>query len=163
MSAPIIDPDSRAFLEQARVARLATTGADGAPHLVPVVFALVDDAAYIVIDDKPKRTLRLRRLRNIAENPRAALLVDLYDEDWSRLRWLMLRGPAHIIHPNASGTGPAHTGPEHARAIAALRARYPQYASMAIDDRPVIRLTVESLSGWQAQPHAPNRTPEEER
>ena len=100
MSESPIDAETRRFIEGRRVGRLATAGADGAPHVVPVVFALVGDDAYVVIDEKPKTTLRLRRLRNIAENPRAALLVDVYDEDWSRLRWAMLRG----------GGGGARTG-----------------------------------------------------
>ena len=140
MSDPRIDPQTRAFIDSQRVARLATTGADGAPHVVPVVFARLHDAVYIVIDEKPKRTLRLRRLRNIAENPRAALLIDVYDEDWSRLRWTMLRGAASVLDPGA----------EHADAIVALRARYPQYAAMALDDRPVIRLQVDQVTGWRA-------------
>ena len=140
MSRPTIDAETRRFIEAQRVGRLATAGADGAPHVVPVVFALVDDDAYVVIDEKPKTTLRLRRLRNIAENPRAVLLVDVYDEDWSRLRWAMLRGAAAVLAP----------GPEQGAAVAALRARYTQYAAMALDDRPVIRLRVERVSVWRA-------------
>ena len=140
MSGSPIDAETRRFIEGQRVGRLATAGADGAPHVVPVVFALLDDHAYVVIDEKPKTTLRLRRLRNIAENPRAALLVDVYDEDWSRLRWAMLRGPAAVLEP----------GPEQAAAVAALRARYPQYAAMALEERPVIRLRVERASVWRA-------------
>jgi PPOX class probable F420-dependent enzyme len=135
-----MDSETRAFIDAQPVARLATAGADGDPHLVPVVFALVEDLLYIVIDEKPKSTLRLRRLRNIADNPRAAFLVDVYSDDWSRLRWIMLRGPAEVIA----------AGPEQARAVSALRARYPQYQSMALDDRPVIRLSIERVTSWSA-------------
>ena len=86
--------DVRDRVADARAAHLSTASPDGDPHLMPVVFALVGDAVYIAIDEKPKRTLRLRRVRNIESNPRAALLVDLYDEDWSTLWWVLLRGPA---------------------------------------------------------------------
>ena len=130
--------NARAFLEQQQVGRLATADADGAPHVVPVCFALVDDAVYIVIDRKPKSTTRLKRIRNIQENPRAALVVDFYDQDWSRLAWVMLRGSATVL-----------AGDEEAgRAIAALRAKYPQYREMNLDGRPVIRLAAQHVASW---------------
>ena len=152
MSASAIDAETRTFVEGQRVARLSTAGADGAPHLVPVVFALLGDVIYVAIDEKPKTTLRLRRLRNIEENPRAALLLDVYDEDWSRLRWVLLRGAASVLE---AGTGdPAlearpEDEAERRRALAALRHRYPQYASMALEDRPLIRLRVERATSWR--------------
>ena len=135
-----MDVQTRAFVDAQRVARLATVGADGAPHVVPVVFARLEDTVYMAIDEKPKTTKRLRRLRNIEENPRAALLVDVYDEDWTRLRWLMLRGAAAILG----------TGPEHRAAIASLRVKYWQYRSMLLEDSPIIRLDTERVTGWHA-------------
>lgn len=146
----VIDAETRAFVDGQRVARLSTAGADGAPHLVPVVFARLGDVIYVAIDEKPKTTLRLRRLRNIAENPRAALLVDVYDEDWSRLRWALLRGPASVLEPGTADDA------ERRRALAALRNRYPQYASMALEQRPLIRLRVERLTGWRGDAAEPD-------
>jgi PPOX class probable F420-dependent enzyme len=127
-----------AFLERQRVAHLATADADGKPHVVPACFACVDERFYIAIDEKPKRSLRLKRLRNIEENPRVALVFDRYDEDWSRLGWVLAQGKAAILE----------SGPEHERAIAALREKYPQYRSMALEGRPMIRVTTEKVSSW---------------
>ena len=126
------------FIERRRVAHLATADASGRPHVVPVCFAYLDGCFYIAIDEKPKRSLRLKRLRNIEENPRVALVFDRYDEDWSRLGWVMVRGTASVIE----------AGPEHERAVAALRQRYPQYRSMALEGRPVVRVTVERATSW---------------
>ena len=90
----------RAFLLGRRVARLASADAQGEPHVVPVCFALSESSVYITIDRKPKRegARALKRLRNIAENPAVALVADHYEEDWSRLAWVMLRGRAEILH-----------------------------------------------------------------
>lgn len=121
----------------ARSAHLATTGADLAPHVVPVTFALMGDEVVIAVDHKPKTTVNLQRLRNLAQNPRAALLVDRYDDDWANLWWVRADGIATV----------EHDGPGHAEAIDALAARYPQYLA----DRPhgpVIRVRVERWSGW---------------
>ena len=99
----------RTFMASRRVAHLATVDAAGAPHVVPVCFALADDTAYVTIDDKPKRTPAgsLKRLRNIAGNPAVALVADRYDDaDWSRLGWVMLRGRADVLR----------SGPKHAAA-----------------------------------------------
>ena len=134
--------DVRDRVADARAAHLSTASPDGDPHLMPVVFALVGDAVYIAIDEKPKRTLRLRRVRNIESNPRAALLVDLYDEDWSTLWWVLLRGPADALWP-------AHWNADEATAaIAALRRKYSQYADMALEERPLLRLRVERVVAW---------------
>ena len=138
----------RAFIEAQRVARLATIDArdepDGQPqpHLVPVCFALEGGRLYSVVDDKPKRTIRLRRLRNIEAHPQATLLFDVYADDWSRLAWAMVRGRAAVL------TGNEQDADEHARALAALRARYRQYRAIDLDRRPVIRLTPERVSHW---------------
>ncbi len=126
------------FTDSQRVAHLATADANGRPHVVPVCFASLDGRIYIAIDEKPKRSLRLKRLRNIEENPQVALVLDRYDEDWSRLAWVLVQGTAAVLDG----------GPERAQAIAALRERYPQYRSMALEERPVIAITVERVSSW---------------
>jgi PPOX class probable F420-dependent enzyme len=127
------------FLAGCRVAHLATADARGRPHVVPVCFALCGERAYITIDEKPKGDpRRLKRLRNIAENPGVALVADRWDEDWTKLGWVMLRGRAAILDGGA----------EHARAQALLRARYPQYRGMAIDALPVIAIHIERVTRW---------------
>jgi PPOX class probable F420-dependent enzyme len=128
------------FLESRRVAHLATADAHGAPHVVPVCFVVSGETLYITIDEKPKRmsAAGMKRLRNIAENPAVAVVADRYDEDWSRLGWVMLRGGAEILHDGA----------EHAAAQALLRARYPQLASMHIQACPVIAVRIERTTSW---------------
>lgn len=130
----------RTFLLDQRVGRLATADGIGAPHVLPVGYALEADTLYITIDDKPKRTSGrgLKRLQNIMENPRIAVVVDRYDEDWSRLGWVMLRGRAEILDD----------GDEHDTAQALLRARYPQLAGMQIAGYPVIALRIERATSW---------------
>ena len=136
----------RPQLEAARAGHLATASSDGDPHLIPVVFALVGEHVYIAIDEKPKTTLRLRRLTNIESNPRAALLVDHYDDDWSRLWWILLRGPADALWPSQWDESEAQT------AISVLRAKYPQYAEMSLEERPLLRLRAERVTAWSATP-----------
>jgi len=126
------------FIQSQRVAHLATASADGRPHVVPVCFAYLDGHIYIAIDEKPKRSLRLKRLRNIEANPQVAIVLDRYDEDWSRLAWVLVQGTAVVLD----------SGPEHARALAALREKYPQYLEMALEGRPVISVTAERVSSW---------------
>lgn len=134
----LTDQDRR-FLEEHRVARLATADAEGAPHVLPICFVVLGDSLYFTIDEKPKRDARrLKRLRNIAENSKVAVVVDRYDDDWSRLAWLMLRGEAEIIEG----------GDEHARAQAALVARYPQYRHMQLVDLPVVAVCITRVSRW---------------
>jgi len=129
----------RRFLAERRVGHLATADRAAAPHVVPVCFALADATLYITIDEKPKRTDRpLKRLRNILDNPSVAVVVDRYDEDWTRLGWVMLRGRADIL---ASGA-------EHHDAQALLRSRYPQLQEMRIEQHPVIAVRVERATGW---------------
>ena len=129
------------FLETQRVARLATADARGAPHVVPVCFAVADGTLYVTIDEKPKRpsAAPLKRLRNIKENPAVAVVADRYDdEDWTRLGWVMLQGRADILRD----------GSEHARAQALLRARYAQLRAMNIEGLPVIAVRVERVLSW---------------
>jgi PPOX class probable F420-dependent enzyme len=130
----------RRFLEAQRVAHLATADARGVPHVVPVCFALAEGVLYITIDEKPKRSggPPLKRLRNIVENPAVAVIADRYDEDWTRLGWVMLRGHAEILAGGA----------EHDRAQALLCARYPQLRAMNIATHPVIALRLERVTSW---------------
>jgi PPOX class probable F420-dependent enzyme len=138
-------PAERAFIDRHRVARLATSDLHGAPHVIPIVYASLDDAVYFVVDDKPKRTRTgLKRLRNIEHNPRVALLIDDYDEDWTQLAYLLIHGRAAIV------SNPL----EYARVLGALRARYPQYRSMglAVDSHPMVRITRERTHLWRSAP-----------
>ena len=139
---PMLSGEERRFVESMRVARLATADANGAPHVVPVCYALIDDNLYVTIDEKPKRSdvRAMKRLRNIVQNPNVAVVVDRYDEDWSRLAWVMLRGRAEILDD----------GDEHDDAQAALRERYPQYRAMRLEPLPVIALRVERVNAWGA-------------
>jgi PPOX class probable F420-dependent enzyme len=137
-------PEARAFLEAHRVGHLATTSADGDPHVVPVCYAVDDAAVYFVADEKPKRgpARALTRLRNLRENPRAALVVDDWSEDWTRLAWVLVRGAACVVTP-----------PTHAHALALLRTRYTQYRRMPLDDparNPVVAITPERVTVWRA-------------
>jgi PPOX class probable F420-dependent enzyme len=117
------------------VARLATTGPGGRPHLVPVTFALLDDATIVsAVDHKPKRTTALRRLANIAANPEVSLLVDHYEDDWSELWWARADGHARVLD-------------DFPAAAQALVARYPQYRERR-PSGPFIVVEVERFSGW---------------
>jgi PPOX class probable F420-dependent enzyme len=126
------------FLAQQRIAHLATADRGAVPHVVPVCFAVAGGTLYITIDEKPKRGTALKRLKNIAENPAVAVIVDRYDEDWSRLGWVMLRGRAEILRE----------GQEHQDAQDLLRARYPQLAAMQIATYPVIAVRIERTTSW---------------
>lgn len=129
----------RRSVQAARVARLATVGADGHPHLVPVCFALVGDTVYTAVDQKPKRSVRLRRITNITETGRACMLVDAYAEDWSTLWWVRLDCEGRLVDVEA----------EAQRAIAALVDKYEQY-QQSPPGGPVIGLAVRRWSGWSA-------------
>jgi PPOX class probable F420-dependent enzyme len=133
----------RKILKQARVARLATLDDKHRPHIVPVCFVYDGKLFYTAIDRKPKRVPRerLARLQNIRAVPRIALLIDEYDEDWTQLWYILIRGKAKLI--------PKSAREEHAGAIRKLRAKYPQYAKgMLADDAPVIRITPELVTFW---------------
>jgi len=128
------------------VARMATLDAAGRAELVPVVFALCDGALWTPIDGKPKRGTELSRVRNLRRDPRVALLFDHYDDDWDRLWWLRVDGRGEVV--------PAR-GPAAERALAALRAKYPRYASGATavssGEPTLIRIAVERRLGWAAR------------
>ena len=129
-----------ARLEDARVARLATVDGAGRPRVVPICFAVAEGRLYTAVDQKPKRTERLARLRDIEERRDAAVLVDHYvDADWSCLWWIRARGRARLL---ASGA-------EAERALQLLAAKYPQYRS-APPHGPVIEVALDELTGWQA-------------
>ena len=131
--------DARERFASSPVAQLATVGADGVPHLVPVVFAVSHDVIYTAIDAKRKSTQRLRRMANIEVNPSVSLIVDHYDDDWSQLCWVRADGTAEIHY----------SGEEMATGYFELRRKYVQYQRIALDG-PVITVTVRRWSGWQA-------------
>ena len=135
----VLGAGERAFLEGRRFAHLATADGAGIPNVGPVCFALAGDTVYMTIDRKPKSGRPLKRLRNIAENPNVTLTADRYDdEDWSRLRWVMLRGRAEILEDGA----------EHDEAQRILRARYRQYRAMDLAPLPVIAIRIERVTSW---------------
>jgi len=130
----------RAHLAAARVGRLATVRPDGGPHVVVCCFAVEGDRVWAAIDAKPKSGAPLQRLANVRANPRASLLVDHYEEDWEALWWVRVDGTAAVLE----------SGNEEERAIAALTARYPQYAR-ARPGGPVIAIAIERITGWSAR------------
>jgi PPOX class probable F420-dependent enzyme len=138
--ASMLSDSERRFLARQSVAHLATADSRAVPHVVPVCFAISEDTLYFTIDEKPKRRAGgpLKRLRNIAENPAVAVVIDRYDRDWARLGWVMLHGRAEIL------TG----GPEHRHAQALLRRRYPQLGAMQIAHHPVIAVRIERTTSW---------------
>jgi PPOX class probable F420-dependent enzyme len=137
---------ARQRFARARVARLATAGLDGQPHLVPFTFALdrrpgAEDRIYSAVDAKPKSTTDLRRLRNIRANPRVAVLADHYEDDWGALWWVRADGRATVLDEDAA----------MAPALALLAGRYPQYREQ-LPGGPVICVQVTRWSGWAAAP-----------
>ena len=129
------------FVLAQRVARLATADADGHPHVVPVCYAFDGTRFYTPLDEKPKRVgvTRLRRVRNIEARHEAALLIDQYDDDWSRLGYVLVRGHAGLLQPG---------DPLHSQALALLRERYNQYRTMDLESLPVIVITPDSVTSW---------------
>lgn len=144
------DEEARRRVARARVARLATADADGRPHIVPMVFALASgaetgatrsgDTVYSAVDAKPKRSTSLRRLANIAANPRVAVLVDHYDDDWHTLWWVRADGSGRILDADE---------PEGRAAITRLVTRYPPYRAQP-PSGPVIAIDVARWSHWSA-------------
>ncbi|OLB76289.1 MAG: PPOX class F420-dependent oxidoreductase [Actinobacteria bacterium 13_2_20CM_2_71_6] len=141
-----MSPDElRRRFASARVARLATADAQGRPHLVPLVFAVAGNTIYSAVDAKPKRSKALRRLVNVAANPRVAILVDHYDDDWRALWWVRADGTGRVLDA---------ASPEGRDAIARLVARYRQYREEP-PAGPVLVIDVERWSGWAAQEPVP--------
>jgi coenzyme F420-0:L-glutamate ligase/coenzyme F420-1:gamma-L-glutamate ligase len=143
---PLLSPDQRAFLQSARRAVLATIGTNGQPRLVPICFVVHDaqPLLYTPIDDKPKRggdPLGLARVRDIQADPRVTILVDRWDEDWTRLAWFRIEGRATLLDPGNTA--------ENVSAVTALRAKYSQYATHRLEERPLIRIAIERAIGWR--------------
>jgi PPOX class probable F420-dependent enzyme len=135
------------LLEHERVARLAYVDDRDRPRVLPVTFAVVGDSVWSAIDDeKPKRTPEPARLAHLRRRPEAALLVDVYDDDWSRLAWVQLLGRVEIVEVSRN----ARVGPDAAAALAALAAKYLQYAERT-PPGPLIRLTVEREVQWRSR------------
>jgi PPOX class probable F420-dependent enzyme len=131
-----------ALLRDARVGRLATADTSGRPLVVPVCYAFDGARLYSAVDAKPKSTRNLRRLRNIADNPHVSLVADVWDEDWSRLCWVIVEGRAEVLH----------AGADFARAIDLLVTKYPQYRTLPLDRTGgiVIAITPDRVLAWRA-------------
>jgi PPOX class probable F420-dependent enzyme len=150
----ILTDDQRALVDTARTGTLATRRPDGRPRLVPVCFWLASDAdergrpvLYSPLDEKPKQVADPRglgRVRDLLVLPEATLLVERWDEDWSRLGWVRLEGRAELLEPEP------HERAEHAAAVAGLRAKYTQYADHDLDGRPLIRVVADRVVAWSA-------------
>jgi len=136
----VTEAEARRRFATAEVARLATVGPDGRPHVVPIVFAVAGDTIYSAVDHKPKRTTALKRLANVVENPHVAVLADHYEQDWRRLWWVRADGTGRVLEP----------GDEEARsAVALLADRYPQYRERP-PAGPVLAVDVKRWTGWSA-------------
>ena len=133
--------EARRRFSAERVARLATTNASGHPHVVPIVFAVSGETIYSAVDAKPKRSMALRRLANVAANPHVAVLVDHYqDADWGALWWVRADGTGRVLQASE---------PEARHAVALLTQRYPQHRDLP-PTGPVLALDVIHWSGWSA-------------
>jgi coenzyme F420-0:L-glutamate ligase / coenzyme F420-1:gamma-L-glutamate ligase len=130
------------FLNRTRVGRLATADAAGQPHVVPVVFATDGRKLYTPIDNKPKRVRprELKRVRNLLENPKVAFMVDQYDEDWTQLAWLMVKGNGALVENGAA----------HVTGVRLLQEKYVQYEKMPLEGRPLIVITPLTVTRWKA-------------
>jgi PPOX class probable F420-dependent enzyme len=139
----VLTPEQTSFLVRQRVARLATASGSGEPHAIPVCFAYDGRLIYIALDEKPKNVppTRLKRVRNILENPSVALIADRYSEDWDFLAFVMLRGQAGLVEPDSPG---------HAAAVRLLRGKYHQYERMRIEENPIISIRPERVASWGA-------------
>lgn len=136
----MLEDEARHRFEVARVARLATADAEGRPHVVPVVFAVSSSTVYTAVDDKPKRTTALRRLANVIANPRVAMLVDHYDDDWQSLWWVRADGVGRVLDPSED---------EARYGVTLLAGRYAQYVEQP-PPGPVLAVDVTRWSGWSA-------------
>ncbi len=150
-SVSTLDPSQRAFVASARTATLGTIAPDGRPRLVPICFVAGPDGPdgrprlYSALDDKPKASAdprSLGRVRDLLARPDATLLIDRWSEDWDRLGWLRLEVRGERLEPGGSD------GDEHAAALTVLRAKYPQYSTHRLEERPVLRFTVERATSW---------------
>ncbi len=131
-----------AFIRSVRVAHLATADRTGQPHVIPICFVFDGNYFYSPIDEKPKRTVpqKLKRLRNLRENPRVSLVIDRYDEDWAKLVYILIIGKARVLV----------SGDKHRKAVNRLRRKYPQYRTMRIDRMPMILIRPTRMTSWSA-------------
>ncbi len=139
------DARVREFVTVARVAHLATAGPDGTPHNIPLCFWFDGANFYFAIDEKPKRRagLELKRMRNIISNPRVALIIDHYEEDWASLAYVLIHGRARVVEEPE----------EYLMALRFLRDKYPQYRTMALnpENNPMVRIEPERVHAWGAR------------
>jgi PPOX class probable F420-dependent enzyme len=135
-----LTPRASRLIRDARVAHLATADAGGRPHVIPICFVYDGDYFYSPIDEKPKKASprELKRVRNIRENPQVSLVIDHYEEDWTRLAYILIGGKARILN----------AGMKHRKAVQLLRRKYPQYRSMAIHARPMIAIAPMRITTW---------------
>jgi len=138
-----VDGWARELLSESRLGHLATSTKRGKPHVVPICYVLDGSLLYTPIDEKTKqrKPSQLRRVLNIAENPNVCLVVDHYEEDWSELKYVIVRGSAELVHE----------GENHGRAITLLREKYDQYRQMKLEDRPIIKIKPISVVAWSAR------------
>lgn len=138
-----IETWARELLTESRIGHLATSTRRGKPQVVPVCYVFDGSSIYSPIDEKPKRRnpSQLQRILNIAENPEVCLVVDHYEEDWSGLKYVIVRGTAEIVQE----------GREHARAVLLLRRKYKQYRHMKLEERPAIKIRPLSIIAWSAR------------
>jgi PPOX class probable F420-dependent enzyme len=140
---PSLSAAARELLATARVAHLATSDQYARPHVVPIVFVWREPVLYTPLDRKPKRDddwHALRRVRNIETNGRVSIVVDRYEEDWSKLAWVLLEGVATILE----------SGDERDAAASLLREKYEQYERIPLDGRPIVRVSVEHAAEWSS-------------
>jgi PPOX class probable F420-dependent enzyme len=141
---PSLSASARELLATGRVAHLATSDQYARPHVVPIVFVWREPVLYTPLDRKPKRDddwHALRRVRNIETNGRVAIVVDRYDEDWSRLAWVLLEGVATILE----------SGDERDAAAKLLREKYAQYQTLPLEGRPIVRVEIEHATEWSSE------------
>ena len=133
-----LTPQALRLIKSARVAHLATADGSGQPHVVPICFVFDGKSFYFPIDEKPKRTTQLKRLKNIAENPNVALVIDHYDEDWRRLAYVLVFATGRMLK----------AGESHRTAIGLLRRKYRQYRTMALEKNPIVALKPKRFVAW---------------
>lgn len=135
-----LTPHASRLIRSNRVAHLATADKAGQPHVMPICFVFDGKRFFSPIDEKPKKTVpvKLKRLKNIAENSNVALVIDHYEENWRKLTYLLISGKARVLH----------SGKTHRQAVLLLRRKYPQYRRMAIETRPMIVITPIRIRFW---------------
>ena len=140
--AELLNKKQAAFLRSARVAHLATADAQGQPLVIPICFVFDGKEFFSPIDEKPKQASpnKLKRLRNIAANPKVSLIIDHYEEDWRKLAYVLISGEGKLML----------RGKKHERAVKLLRQKYPQYRMMAIHQRPMIVIRPKRLKSWRS-------------